>query len=113
MCLPDSSWVFAQNSFVVGALYTPLWTKSLTDSVKTLAFCNNVADGHNDNLTSNHAEHYSNDFNFEESLAGGEYSSALDLTTASYEIIAQLEQRKYDEETIWSRLRQFTDMAEE
>ena len=81
--------------------------------MKPLAFCNNVAVGNNDNLTCNHAQHYSNDLNFEESLAAGENSSALDITTASDEIIAQLEQRKYDEETIGSRLRQFTDMAEE
>ena len=63
--------------------------------------------------TSNEYDEETNNFNFEEIGLSAENSSPIDITTASDEIIAQLEQSNYDEEMIESRLRQYRYMAEE
>ena len=66
-----------------------------------------------DDPTSNEYDDERNDFNFEESGYNTENLSPIDITTASDEIIAQLEQNNYDEETMESRLQHFREMAEE
>ena len=54
-----------------------------------------------------------NDFSFDDSTTATETTSPIDIVAASEEIIAELQQRDFDEDTLETRLRLYRDLAGE